>query len=168
MIDSIGPPHIPGDNPLTIEGIALGRRLFHDPLLSDDQSISCASCHLQENGFADPRQFSVGTDGSLGGRRHSLEDQALDPVIDPAEMRNTWPTVIERLRADPDYVGMFRRAFGNAPIDQTLVVKAIAQFERTLVSFGSPFDRYRFEGDALALTPAAERGMRLFFRDAHC
>jgi cytochrome c peroxidase len=187
VVDSIGAPFIPPSNPLTVEGIALGRRLFHDPRLSDDQTLSCASCHIQQHAFSDPRQFSVGTDGSLGkrnamaivnlawdehffwdGRRHSLEDQAIDPVIDPAEMRNTWPTVIERLQADPDYVGMFRRAFGDAPIDQTLVVKAIAQFERTLVSFGSPFDRYRFEGDTLALTPAAERGMRLFFRDAHC
>ena len=102
------------------------------------------------------------------GRRHSLEEQAHDPVVDPAEMRNTWPTVVQRLSSDQTYMDMFQRAFGTRMIDSTRVVNAIAQFERTLVSFGSAFDRFRYGGDTLAMTPAAQRGMRLFYRDAHC
>ncbi|MCB9179943.1 MAG: c-type cytochrome [Flavobacteriales bacterium] len=187
VIDSIGPPYQTPGNPLTVEGIALGRRLFHDPLLSDDQTISCATCHEQDHAFSDPRPFSIGTDGSVGrrnamaivnlawdqhffwdGRRHSLEQQAHDPVVDMAEMRNTWPVVVQRLQQDPTYVSMFMDAFGTETVDSILVVSAIAQFERTLVSFGSPFDRYRYGGDTLALTPAEKRGMDLFFRDAHC
>ena len=113
---------LPADNPLTKEGIKLGRHLFFEKRLSGDNSQSCGSCHFQENNFADPRQFSVGIDGSIGdrnamilsnlawqsfffwdGREQSMEDQALKPVENPIEMKSHWPDVIEKLKADPYY-----------------------------------------------------------------
>jgi len=178
---------MPMDNALTVEGIALGRRLFYEKALSDNYTQSCASCHKQENGFSDPLPFSVGTDGSVGtrsamaiinlgwdqrlfwdGRRNSLELQAHDPVTNPIEMRNTWPVVVQRLQAHAEYPDLFRAAFGTSTIDSTLVTKAIAQFERTLVSFNSRYDRFHFLGDSSALSPAEMHGRDLFFRDAHC
>lgn len=181
------PLNIPVDNPLTVEGVALGRRLFYEKALSDDFSMSCASCHQQEHAFSDPRQFSIGTDGSVGrrnsmavqdlawdhaffwdGRASSLEDQAFRPVRDLAEMRNTWPVVVERLQAHAAYPGLFKAAFGTEQIDSVLVVKAIAQFERTLLTFNSPFDRFEHMGDSSALTEQQIRGKDLFFGDAQC
>jgi cytochrome c peroxidase len=187
VIDSLGQLPVPADNPLTVEGVALGRRLFYEKALSDNYTQSCASCHKQENGFSDPLPYSVGTNGATGtrnamavinlayedhffwdGRRHSLEEQAHDPVTNPIEMRNTWPVVVARLQADPDYVAMFSKAFGTTTIDSNLVVKAIAQFERTLLSFNSRYDRYRYYNEVNALNEQEIRGRDLFFRDAHC
>jgi cytochrome c peroxidase len=187
VLDSIGPMMPAPNNPLTVEGIALGRKLFHDPLLSDNYTQSCSSCHAQQHGFSDSLSFSVGTNGATGsrnamavinlgwddhffwdGRRHSLEEQAHDPVTNPIEMRNTWPVVVQRLQDDPDYVIMFAKAFGATPIDSTQVVKAIAQFERTLVSFNSPFDRFQYLGDSTALNQQEQRGLTVFMRDGHC
>ncbi|MCB0791219.1 MAG: cytochrome-c peroxidase [Flavobacteriales bacterium] len=185
VLDSIGPMPMPVDNPLTVEGVALGRRLFHEKMLSDDGTMSCASCHLQEHGFSDPDAFSTGTDGSVGdrnamavinlgwsenlfwdGRRHSLEGQAHDPVTNPIEMRNTWPTVVDRLQNDPLYPDLFQAAFGTSAVDSDLVVMAIAQFERTMVSFDSRFDRFYYGGDSSALDQMELDGMALFER--HC
>ncbi len=179
--------HLPPDNPLTVEGVQLGRLLFHEKALSNDFSMSCATCHRQEHAFSDTAKFSVGTDGSLGrrnsmsivnmawdglffwdGRVGSLEAQALRPVVDHLEMRNTWPVVVARLSAHPDYPALFERAFGSPGVDSTRVVKAIAQFERTLLSFNSPFDRFQYMGDSSALTEPQKRGMDLFFGAAHC
>jgi cytochrome c peroxidase len=187
---AVSPSHpaiFPPGNPLTVEGVALGRRLFYEKALSDDYSMSCASCHRQEHAFNDPRRFSVGTDGSLGrrnamsvqnvlwdhdffwdGRAPTLEAQALGPVRDLHEMRNSWPVVEQRLRLMPDYPELFRRAFGTPGIDSMRVVRAIAQFERTLLSFGSPFDRYYYDGDTGALTEQQIRGMQLVFGEARC
>lgn len=181
------PLQLPADNPLTVEGVELGRRLFHEKALSASYTISCASCHRQEHAFSDPRRFSAGDDGAVGrrqampiqnmlwdhaffwdGRAASLEEQAFAPVVNPAEMRNAWPVVVERLQRLPGYPALFARAFGSPGIDSLRVVKAIAQFERTLLSFDSPFDRYYYGGDASALTPAQLRGMDLFFGEAHC
>lgn len=173
--------HVPVDNPLTVEGIALGRKLFYEKKLSNDFTMACATCHKQENAFDDPRRFSQGTNGAFGdrnamaivnlawdedffwdGRRSSLEGQAHDPVTNPIEMRMDWPTVVQRLQADPEYPNLFFYAFGTSIIDSTLVTKAIAQFERTLVSFNSPFDRYFFAGDTNALTAQEKRGLDIF------
>ena len=181
------PTLLPSDNPLTVEGVALGRKLFYEKALSDDYSLSCASCHRQENAFSDPRRFSIGTDGSVGRRNAmaiqnvvwdhfffwdtrapTLEAQALMPVTDHAEMRNTWPLVEERLRNHPDYPQLFEKAFGTPHVDSMRVVKAIAQFERTLLSFDSPYDRFVFGGDATAMTEQQQRGLDLFMGDAHC
>lgn len=174
-------------NPLTVEGISLGRKLFYEPMLSDNQTQSCASCHMQNAGFTDTAAFSKGTNGAIGdrnamqiinlawsnylfwdGRRTSLEAQAHDPVTNPIEMRNTWQVVVERLQNDPIYPGLFFKAFGTRTIDSNLVTKAIAQFERTLVSFNSRFDKYYFEGDTNALNAQEKRGLSLFFGKADC
>lgn len=156
---------IPDDNPLTSDGVQLGRHLFYDPILSADGSQSCSSCHLPEGNFTDNLKVSTGIDGLSGsrssmtllnlgfnindffwdGRAESLEDQALLPVEDPIELHDSWPNVESKLRSHKDYPAMFRRAFGitsSSEITSTLAVMAIAQFERTLVSSGkSKYDR---------------------------
>ncbi|MBK8583682.1 MAG: cytochrome-c peroxidase [Flavobacteriales bacterium] len=178
---------IPEDNPLTVEGIALGRKLFYEKALSNDYSMSCATCHQQEFAFTDPRTVSLGTDGSPGrrnsmavinpawdqqffwdGRAASLEAQALGPVANMIEMRNTWPEVESRLAAHPDYPLLFEHAFGSPGVDSMRVVKAIAQFERTFISFNSRFDRYEYGGDNTALSPQEIIGRDLFFGESHC
>lgn len=187
ITDSGHYPHVVPNNPLTVEGVALGRLLFHEKALSDDYSLSCASCHLQENAFSDPRRFSIGTNGATGhrqamavvnlafdhflfwdGRVETLEEQAARPVIDPAEMRNTWPTVVARLQALPAYAPLFEKAFGSPGIDSARVGMAIAQFERTLLSFDSRYDRYTYGGDMGAMTEQELRGQDVFFRRGHC
>ena len=156
---------IPEDNPLTVDGVTLGRHLFYDPLLSSDNSMSCSSCHLPEGNFTDNLAVSPGVTGQVGerssmsllnigfnnngffwdGRVPTLEEQALLPVEDPIELHDMWPSVVEELKVHEDYPAMFRKAFGisdTSEITRTLVVKAIAQFERTLVSSGnSKYDR---------------------------
>jgi len=179
-------PH-PADNPLTEQGVSLGRMLFYEKMLSNDRSMSCASCHKQENAFDDPRPFSKGTNGSLGdrnamaivnaawdkhffwdGRRSTLEGQAHDPVTNPIEMANTWPEVVARLQASSNYPGLFFKAFGTRTIDSNLVVKAIAQFERTLVSFNSRFDKYYHARDTTVFTDQEKRGLALFTGKGLC
>jgi cytochrome c peroxidase len=171
--------NMPADNPLTVEGVKLGRHLFFDERLSGDNTQACASCHLQENNFADPRQFSIGIDGSVGnrnampimnlawqdfffwnGRSSSLEIQALEPVENPIEMNTTWPEVIEKLEADPRYIAMFEEAFGPGPITKEKAAKAIAQYERTLVSSNAKFDKWQ-RGEA-TFTQLEEDGYELF------
>lgn len=178
---------MPVDNPLTAEGVALGRRLFHEPALSLDNSLSCASCHRQEHAFSDPQPFSTGTSGTAGtrnamplvnlvwgngmfwdGRVHGLEAQAHDPVVNPIEMNNTWSLVEQRLNADHSYRAMFHAAFGTDRADSALVTKAIAQFERTLISFDSPFDRYWLGGDVTAMSEEALNGFALFKSQGKC
>jgi cytochrome c peroxidase len=187
VLDSIGPMPIPPDNPLTVEGVALGRKLFYEEQLSDDGTMSCGTCHKQSSAFSDPRPFSIGTDGSTGtrnamaivnlawdthffwdGRRPTLELQAHDPVANPIEMNNTWPVVVDRLQADPQYPSLFNAAFGTTTIDSMLVLKAIAQFERTLVSFNSRFDRYYYGGDSTALNTEEKLGLDIFNSTGFC
>ncbi len=188
--DGFPPMDIPGDNPLTVKGVELGRMLFHDPILSADGSQSCASCHAQDFAFTDKNlRFSVGIDGLSGdrnamaiinlgwsssffwdGRAGSLEEQALGPVVNPIEMHNTWTNAVAQLQAHPDYPKRFFQAFGTDQIDSMLVVKAIAQFERTFISSDSPFDlRERGEGN---MSAAARRGEILFITEKgdcfHC
>ena len=153
---------IPEDNALTEEGVYLGRKLFYDPILSGDSTLSCAGCHKPPSAFTDERRFSFGIDGSIGnrqamqiinagwmnklfwdGRANSLEEQALGPVENPIEMKAHWPMVVERLKDNKDYRLLFYKAFGTLDITKELTVKAIAQFERTLISYRSKFDRER-------------------------
>ncbi|HMB68110.1 MAG TPA: cytochrome-c peroxidase, partial [bacterium] len=117
------------DNPLTLQGVDLGRRLFFDPILSGDGTQSCATCHVPEHAFSDPRRFSVGVEGSVGtrnaqpiinvawtpelfwdGRAPSVEDQARDPVPDPTEMNLPWPDAEARVAAHPGYPALFEAA----------------------------------------------------------
>ncbi len=159
----------PVDNPLTKEGVLLGRFLFYDPILSKDSTISCASCHRQELAFTDGLARSVGFAGRTGtrssmslvnigfadnglfwdGRVSSLEEQALHPVEDQNEMAEKWPDVLKKLQRHGGYPEMFRRAFGvrrNIDITKEMVARALAQFQRTLVSGESKYDRvYRQE-----------------------
>ncbi len=156
---------IPEDNPMTKEGVDLGRKLFYEKRLSGDNTMSCASCHGQLNSFSDPNQFSTGIDGIAGtrqamplinlgwedfyfwdGRAKSLEEQILEPVPNPIEMHLSWKTAIEKLNSDIQYRNWFFRAFGESGIDSIKVSKAIAQFLRTLVSGESKFDiMYKYE-----------------------
>lgn len=177
----------PADNPTTIEGVYLGRKLFYDKRLSEDMTMSCATCHQQSNGFSDFRQFSIGLHNEVGirnasalinlgwekrffwdGRSHSLEHQILDPVTNPIEMNNTWSEIINRISADSMYPKLFTDAFGVSDIDSNTIMKALAQFERTLISFNSKFDAYYFNGISDTLTAEEERGLNLFFGRANC
>ncbi len=168
------PAFLPADNPQTKEGIALGRRLFFEKRLSGDNTMSCATCHVQENNFGEITRFSTGIDGSIGdrnamtlhnlawgsaffwnGRQSTLEKQALDPVENPIEMKSNWPDVIAKLEVDPFYQKMFTAAFGANSITKENAAKAIAQFERTLISANSKFDQwqkgtYTFTSEELA------------------
>ncbi len=189
---SILPPEIPRDNPLTVEGIALGKALFYDPILSANNTQSCASCHLQSGSFSDPNQFSVGIDGSIGfrnsmplfnlawnrrgpfnwdGSAATLEDQIFEPVTNPIEMANTWPNAVAALQNSGTYPELFDAAFGSTAIDSVKVSRAIAQFIRTMISGNSKFDRY-LNGQE-DLTDAEERGMNVFLDETrgdcfHC
>ena len=169
---------IPADNPLTVEGVDLGKRLFFDPILSADGTIACASCHVPEVSFADPERFSTGVAGSTArnampvlnaawmptlfwdGRVASLEDQALQPVEDPLEMGEKWPRVIKKLERHSEYPELFARAFGALPLSAALVTKAIAQFERTLISHNSRYDRV--VAGLEEFTPREQYGFELF------
>ncbi len=177
----------PSDNIATVEGVALGRKLFYEKMLSNDNSMSCATCHKQENAFDDPRPFSKGTNGALGnrnamtitnlafsqqffwdGRRATLEGQAHDPVTNPIEMAAKWPDVVARLQSSGIYPDLFYKAFGTRTIDSNLVTRAISQFERTLLSFTSRFDKYYYQGDSSALNAQEIRGLALFTGKALC
>ncbi len=183
--DFLPAPVIPSDNPMTEEGVALGRMLFYDPILSSDSTQSCSSCHLQEKAFTDGERFSKGVRGREGvrnamslvnlayntrgffwdGRSLTLEDQALVPVEDHLEMNDTWENVEEKLRDHPDYPKLFRGAFGierKAQLTRDLVVKAIAQFERTLISANSRYDRVIWQQQGFP-TDSEQRGLELFF-----
>jgi cytochrome c peroxidase len=190
--ENILPPVLPEDNPLTQEGIALGKKLFFDPILSANNTQACADCHRPQNAFSDPRRFSIGIDGSIGtrnsmplqnlawnfdenffwdGRSVSLEAQILEPVINPIEMANTWPNAVASLENDPEYPLLFEQAFNASQIDSTLVSKAIAQFLRTMISSDSKFDRF-LRGEA-ELTPEEQNGLNVFMDETkgdcfHC
>ncbi|NKB66645.1 MAG: cytochrome-c peroxidase [Candidatus Latescibacteria bacterium] len=169
---------IPRANPLTVEGVELGRLLFFDPILSIDSTVACASCHGPENAFSDSETFSRGVAGVTGrnsmsllnvawgpsffwdGRAASLEEQALIPVEDPVEMGESWPHVVEKLARHPSYPALFAAAFGARPISKELAARAIAQFERTLISNQSKYDRY-LAGEA-ELTLQEHQGSVLF------
>ncbi|MFN8395823.1 MAG: cytochrome c peroxidase [Bacteroidia bacterium] len=177
------PPHfepmpVPPDNALTTERVALGKRLFHDPILSRDGSISCSSCHLQAFAFSDTAQFSKGIEGRRGFRNApalfnlawhpyffmdggvpTLELQVLAPIDNHAEMDEELLNVIDRLKADIEYPTLFRRAYGREP-DPYGLVRAIAAYERSLVSATSVYDQY-LQGIDL-MSPDMERGMALF------
>lgn len=178
--EGFAPMPIPENNALTVEGVALGRKLFYDPLLSGDNTQSCGSCHTQAWGFTDDGlQYSTGIDGSVGnrnsmaminlgwsqklfwdGRSNGLEIQIFEPVRNPIEMKTTWPEVEAELNAHPEYPQLFRDAFGVTQIDSVHVSMAIAQFLRTLVSGNSKFDKF-IRGE-VSLTPSELSGYDIF------
>ena len=158
---------IPGDNPMTVEGVELGRFLFYEKKLSGDNTMSCGSCHAPSAAFSDKNQFSTGIDGIQGtrnsmalinlgwqnfffwdGRSKTLEEQILLPVRDPIEMHETWPHALSELAQDENYRNRFYKAFGNSQPDSINAAKAIAQFLRTLISGKSKFDvMYKYENN---------------------
>jgi cytochrome c peroxidase len=176
-----GFPQMPlsADNPLTVEGVELGKKLFFEKLLSGDNTMSCASCHAPSLGFTDANQFSKGIDGIEGnrhsmvvqnlawspkffwdGRANSLEEQALQPVPNPIEMHLRWTDAAKKLSADSEYKNLFFKAFGSVPIDSITVTKALAQFMRTIISGNSKFDKF-LRGEE-SLTPQELEGFNLF------
>lgn len=177
---------IPRDNALTPAKVELGRRLFFDPLLSADSSVSCATCHDPNHAFADGRKTAIGIGKRKGtrntptilnamfnstifwdGRAQSLEEQAIQPLVNPAEMGNvSHDQVVKRVAAVPDYAAQFQRVFGQ-PVNIDSLAKAIAAYERTLVSGNAPFDRF-LAGDRNAMNEPAQRGLNLFRTKARC
>ncbi len=179
--------YIPEDNPLSAAKIALGKLLYFDPRLSLDQTVSCASCHNPYHGFTDPAPTSKGVGGKLGGRSsptvinrlfskeqfwdgraEDLEAQALGPLVNPVEMAMpSHDAVVKRVAGISGYRPLFAQAFGSEEITIKRIAQAIAAYERTVVSGGSPYDRYQ-AGDQSALSAAALRGLELFNGKANC
>ncbi|MGF1499494.1 MAG: MbnH family di-heme enzyme [Elainellaceae cyanobacterium] len=181
-------PVVPDDNPMSAEKVELGRRLFYDPRLSVTGDFSCASCHDQSLAFTDGKQVSVGATGEAHPRNsmslanvayssvltwanplmQDLETQLLVPLFGehPVEMglAGREQELLAMLRDDPDYARRFAAAFADEaePIRIDTLAKAIASFERSLISANSPYDRYRFGGDATAISESAKRGEALF------
>jgi cytochrome c peroxidase len=180
------PPVVhPTDNPPTPEKIALGKQLYFDPRLSADDTISCASCHDPKKGWSNGEQFATGVGGKKGGRNaptvinsayyklqfwdgraKSLEEQALGPIQNPIEMNLTLEKAVEKLNGIAGYKEQFQKVFGtDATADG--IAKAIAAFERTVLSGDAPYDRFK-AGDKSALSESAQKGMKLFFGKANC
>jgi cytochrome c peroxidase len=183
-------PKVPADNPITEEKVELGRHLFYEPMLSGNSTYSCASCHRQSLAFTDGLAQAVGATGgqhqrssmSLANvvynasygwsdRTWSLESQMEVPMYNehPVEMglKGHEAEVLGRFAADADYAERFRTAFPDDPHPITMpnIVKAIASFERVIVSADSAFDRYLYQDDHSGMSPAAKRGAALFFSD---
>lgn len=157
------PMTIPADNPMTVEGVKLGRFLFYEERLSGNNTQSCGSCHAPQFAFSDhSNQFSIGIDGIAGnrtsmalqnlgweqrffwdGRALSLEEQILQPVENVIEMHETWPNAVAKLQNDQAYVDLFYDAFGTATIDKFKAAKSVAQFLRTMISGNSRFDQFQ-------------------------
>lgn len=191
-LDSI--PEPPTSNAPTEAKIRLGRRLFFDPILSDDHSMSCASCHRPDQGFASDQTVAVGVGGKKGprnaptilnrsfgqhffwdGRATTLEEQALQPITNPVELGSSVEAVLQRLQADGSYLEQFAAAFGstdsqvtpNETITADNLAKAIASFERTLVVGNSPADQFRASRYE-SLTPRQRAGMWIFESRGKC
>jgi cytochrome c peroxidase len=197
------PPAVPADNPMTAAKVELGRYLFHDPRLSADGSMSCATCHEQARAFTDGKAVSTGVNGEVGTRSAmslanvaylpvltwqnpqltSLEVQALIPLFGehPVEMgmAGREQHLFAMFRDDPTYRRLFARAFpeqarqgDTALYTLATLTRALASFQRSLLSFDSPYDRYRYSGQPNAISAAAKRGEDLFFGEKlecyHC
>ena len=180
-------PEIPRTNPLSPAKVDLGRRLYFDKRLSADGTVSCATCHDPQRGFADGRPVAVGIKNQSGarnsptvlyagfnevqfwdGRAASLEEQAKQPLINPVEMgQPSHDAVAAAVNALPDYHDGFNAAFGSPAVNIDRIADAIASFERTLAAFTSPFDRF-LAGDKQAISDAAKRGFELFQGKARC
>ncbi|MEL7248934.1 MAG: cytochrome c peroxidase [Bacteroidota bacterium] len=172
---------IPPDNPTTVEGVELGRTLFFDPILSVDNTISCASCHRPELAFTDGAAVSSGLAGRKGrrsapsllnvgfhyksvfwdGRSASLEEQALHPLSDSLEMGNNWNQIEQQLQSNSGYKTLFEAAFPGEAISKANTANALAQFQRTLISADSKYDRVQ-RGEA-SFTTQEQRGWTIFF-----
>lgn len=185
------PVTFPADNPQTPEKVALGDRLFHDKRFSSTGDVSCATCHDAKKAFTDsPLSLSEGIEKKTGtrnaptvinsvyfetffldGRSPSLEEQSLHPFVNPVEMGlEDHEPILEIVRTDPEYVKAFEEVFGKTGGQITMdeVTKAIAAFERTIISGNSPFDRWFFGGDETAMSESAKRGYEVFINEGRC
>ena len=171
---------MPQDNLSTPARVALGKALFFDPRLSGNGASSCATCHNPSLGWSDGLKTAVGFGGLVlaratptitntayntqfmwDGRKKSLEDQALGPMKAADEMNTDFPAVIARLGGMPGYRAMFEKAYPGEPIGEEAIAKALAAFERTVISRDSPFDRW-LAGDTRALSAEQYRGYKVF------
>jgi cytochrome c peroxidase len=175
------PVPIPADNPPTVQTIALGRKLFYDPRLSKDNTVSCASCHNPNYAFTDRVPIARGIGRLLGvrntptllnaayspiqfwdGRAATLEAQSAFPISNPVEMNQPHEVSVAKIDRDPVYRADFAQAFGPGRVTLEMIQKSLASFERTLLSGDSPFDQYQYGGNKQALSPAAIHGLEIF------
>ena len=181
------PPLIPDDNPLTSEKVALGQKLYFDPRLSKDDTVSCATCHDPLHAFAEPRPVSLGVGAAKGqrnaptvlnaaflqeqfwdGRAATLEEQAKGPLVNPVEMAMPdHAAVARKVAGTAEYPPLFRTAFGSEEVTIDRIAQAIASFERTLITVEAPIDRF-IAGDTKAISASAARGWDLFNGKARC
>jgi len=186
VYEPLDPISFPEDNPWSEVKEKLGKKLFFDKKLSGDNTKSCGSCHIQKLGWADGKRKAIGhrqkelsrnTPSIINsgyfktqfwdGRAKSLEEQALAPIQSPVELNQDLDSLMNELREESEYVDMFKKAFGESGITKDNLAKAIATFERTIVSKVSAYDRY-WQGDKDAMSSEAIRGMKLFFGKAKC
>lgn len=176
---------VPKGNPLTAKRVALGRKLFFDPILSADKTVACATCHQPELGFAGvvrrpsasaERKVPAGADPAQPGVRHRLllgrphrlaGGAGLEPIENPLEMGSTVADAVARLKADASYPKLFAEAFDDGLTADNLA-KALAGFERTLVRADSPTDRFRIKGDHAAMTAAERHGLWIYESKGSC
>lgn len=180
------PLNIPKDNPLTTEKVELGKQLYFDKRLSVDNSVSCASCHDPKKGWSNAEQFATGVGGQKGGRNSPtvlnsayfdlqfwdgrakhLEGQALGPIQNPIEMNMKLDEIVDRLNKIEGYREQFQKVFGTAKVTDVNIAKAIAAFERTILSGDAPYDRFK-AGKKDALSEKAQLGMKVFFNKGNC
>lgn len=179
-------PNIPEDNQLTEARVELGKRLFFDPIMSRDTTISCATCHRPELAFTDGLPVSKGIRGEfvtrnsptltnvayqdsgllLDGGVPTLEIQILVPVQEHSEFDFEMKLIAGRMKNDTTYVRLSQEAYGRAP-SPFVITRSISAFERTLISGNSRYDQY-INGDKKALTKEEQKGMDLFFNELHC
>jgi cytochrome c peroxidase len=179
------PVPVPADNPMTPEKVELGKQLYFDPRLSCDETVSCASCHDPKKGWSNGTPFATGVRNQIGGRSaptiinaayselqfwdgraFQLEGQALGPIQNPIEMDHKLDDCVAKLNKIPGYRQQFQKVFGT-DVTPDNIAKAIASFERTILSGNAPFDKFK-AGDKNALSAAAQRGMKVFFNKGHC
>ncbi|MBT5549918.1 MAG: c-type cytochrome [Nitrospina sp.] len=180
--------HVPEDNPLTKAKVELGRFLYFDKRMSKDNTISCSTCHIPALAFTDGQPVSAGIHKQQGGRSAptsinrgfskvqfwdgraaTLEEQSVGPLTNPIE--HGFPDnadVVARINKIEGYTTLFKEAFGIDTITIKHVGKAIASFQRTLISGNSPFDKFDYDGEEGAISESAKRGKKLFFGKARC
>ncbi|HTL47947.1 MAG TPA: cytochrome c peroxidase [Verrucomicrobiae bacterium] len=178
---------VPEDNPMSAAKVELGKMLYFDKRISANDKISCATCHNPEKGFTDQLPVSKGFEDKTGtrnaptvinsafglfqfwdGRAATLEEQAVGPMQNPVEMAHTLDGAVQKINAVAGYKPYFEAAFGDSKVDIDRIAKAIAAYERTVLSGNSPWDRYVNAHDESAMSESAKRGLTLFEGKARC
>ena len=182
----LAPVPAPSNNKVTPQRVELGKFLYFDTRLSVDDTVSCATCHNPEMGWSDQQTKAVGVGGAVGprnsptiinsayqyhqfwdGRVRTLEDQALGPIEADVEMNLSLDVLIPKLKGIGEYVTLFEKAYPGEGITEDTLARAIASFERTVVSTEAPFDKF-IKGDKLAISTVAQEGFELFKAKGHC